>query len=338
MTADHPTPTDAEALPLVPVCWPCIRGEGSECHTPGCALWLRDVPPDGLQQALVTDLAERDRRVREAARAEAVAPVLALREQWEAALDDGCPSCGPVGFTGCDHIEGYHHALSDLRAAVEDSGALARIRAEAETTHRDLTSRLGFGDNITERQADNDTIVAWFEEQSRDAKEWQESQLWRDDCYLAGHPEDEDCPEHDPILLAEQRGAARVKAAVESLIDQWPVGDNGQDYRRAVTQCAQAVRAALADSDTTAHDRAAAAEFDRQRGYDHLSREERSKRAYELSEGAPAIYRRDRTAEAWDKGYTSGHSNAMRRMSDEPHAPTTPNPYRAAAVRQDGER
>lgn len=33
---------------------------------------------------------------------------------------------------------------------------------------------------------------------------------------------------------------------------------------------------------------------------------------------------------AWDEGYTSGHSNAMRRMSDEPNAPTTPNPYRAA--------
>jgi len=32
-------------------------------------------------------------------------------------------------------------------------------------------------------------------------------------------------------------------------------------------------------------------------------------------------------AEAWDEGYTSGHSNAMRRMSDEPDAPTTPNPY-----------
>lgn len=36
----------------------------------------------------------------------------------------------------------------------------------------------------------------------------------------------------------------------------------------------------------------------------------------------------DARAEAWDKGYTSGHSNAMRRMSDEPDAPTSPNPYR----------
>jgi hypothetical protein len=41
-------------------------------------------------------------------------------------------------------------------------------------------------------------------------------------------------------------------------------------------------------------------------------------------------------ADAWDQGYTSGHSNAMRRMSDEPNAPTTPNPYRAALVGQIG--
>lgn len=33
--------------------------------------------------------------------------------------------------------------------------------------------------------------------------------------------------------------------------------------------------------------------------------------------------------EAWDQGYRLGFSNAMRRMSDEPNAPTTPNPYRS---------
>ena len=33
-------------------------------------------------------------------------------------------------------------------------------------------------------------------------------------------------------------------------------------------------------------------------------------------------------AEAWEMGYRSGFSNAMRRMSDEPDAPSTPNPYR----------
>lgn len=34
-------------------------------------------------------------------------------------------------------------------------------------------------------------------------------------------------------------------------------------------------------------------------------------------------------AETWTNGYLSGYSNAMRRMSDEPDAPTTPNPYRS---------
>lgn len=34
-----------------------------------------------------------------------------------------------------------------------------------------------------------------------------------------------------------------------------------------------------------------------------------------------------RLAKAWDQGYRSGFSNAMRRMSDEPDAPTTENPY-----------
>lgn len=33
-------------------------------------------------------------------------------------------------------------------------------------------------------------------------------------------------------------------------------------------------------------------------------------------------------AQAWEEGYTSGHSNAMRQMSDEPNAPKSSNPYR----------
>jgi hypothetical protein len=42
--------------------------------------------------------------------------------------------------------------------------------------------------------------------------------------------------------------------------------------------------------------------------------------------------RRADLAEAWERGYTSGHSNAMRQMSDEPDAPTTVNPYLDTAV------
>lgn len=33
------------------------------------------------------------------------------------------------------------------------------------------------------------------------------------------------------------------------------------------------------------------------------------------------------SGKAWTEGYWSGFSNAMRRMSDEPDAPTTPCPY-----------
>jgi hypothetical protein len=44
----------------------------------------------------------------------------------------------------------------------------------------------------------------------------------------------------------------------------------------------------------------------------------------------------ERGERTWDEGYKSGWSNAMRRMSDEPHAPITPNPYRIA--RQEARR
>ena len=40
----------------------------------------------------------------------------------------------------------------------------------------------------------------------------------------------------------------------------------------------------------------------------------------------------DGWAKAWDRGYVAGHSNAMRRMSDEPNAPSSRNPYRPAPV------
>lgn len=37
----------------------------------------------------------------------------ALVSRWSTALDTGCPSCGSVD--DCDHIEGYHHALDNVR-------------------------------------------------------------------------------------------------------------------------------------------------------------------------------------------------------------------------------
>lgn len=36
----------------------------------------------------------------------------------------------------------------------------------------------------------------------------------------------------------------------------------------------------------------------------------------------------DALVAAWDQGYASGRSNAMRYMSDEPNVSPTPNPYR----------
>ena len=108
---------------------------------------------------------------------------------------------------------------ADLFAPWPPSATEATLRAQiaaVEAQHRDLVSRLGFGNNITEPMADNDTIVKWFEEQSRDASEWQESQLWRNDCYEKGHPELDDCYECDPTLRLDT--ATQQIAAVEALI------------------------------------------------------------------------------------------------------------------------
>lgn len=44
-----------EPLRYLPICEPCIAGEGSECHTPDCALFLRDVPPEGLIEVFAVD-------------------------------------------------------------------------------------------------------------------------------------------------------------------------------------------------------------------------------------------------------------------------------------------
>jgi hypothetical protein len=116
-------------------------------------------------------------------------------------------------------------AEADLSAARERVRVVESERDAARATHRDLVSRLGFGDNITEPMADNETIVAWFEQQGRDANEWVESQLWRNDCYAAGHPQDDDCHACDPRLAllarAESAEAAHeaLRADLEALAD-----------------------------------------------------------------------------------------------------------------------
>lgn len=96
--------------------------------------------------------------------------------------------------------------------------------ADAAGRLRDLTSRLGFGDGITEPQADNDTVVAWFDGCRREADEWRESQRWREGCALAGHPDDEDCYEHDPQFAYQRgmvEGARQVADAVKKEADDW---------------------------------------------------------------------------------------------------------------------
>lgn len=97
--------------------------------------------------------------------------------------------------------------------------AVVSLTEHADTLqaeHRDLTHRLGFGNNITEPQADNDTIVKWYDERSNEAAEWRESQSWRNDCYDAGHSDDEDCYEHDPSLklIAVVARASAAEAAL----------------------------------------------------------------------------------------------------------------------------
>ncbi|UIU47026.1 hypothetical protein [Microcystis phage MinS1] len=95
---------------------------------------------------------------------------------------------------------------------------MADRTAEQEAAKRlqDLTRRLGFGDGITEPQADNDTIVAWFKEQSRDAAEWREHELWRDDCYLAGHPQDEDCDDCGPTCCNRRHVSSTLPGGGDS--------------------------------------------------------------------------------------------------------------------------
>lgn len=47
---------DGPAIFYVTMCQPCIRGEGSECHTPECAFFLKDVPAEGCNDAMTTPI------------------------------------------------------------------------------------------------------------------------------------------------------------------------------------------------------------------------------------------------------------------------------------------
>lgn len=63
------TRDDEPPTALYPICDPCVAGEGSECHTPGCALFMRDVPPDGLVKEFRQPDLDVEQAVERAARA-----------------------------------------------------------------------------------------------------------------------------------------------------------------------------------------------------------------------------------------------------------------------------
>ena len=103
-------------------------------------------------------------------------------------------------------------------------------------------------------------------------------------------------------------------------------------------ECIQNAAIDAADTLRTAEARAAAAEV-ASRGY----RERAEKAEAKAARFAGLLGHQSRTltdtiaaetirqkADAWDEGYTSGHSRAMRRMSDEPNVEPGTNPYRAA--------
>ena len=80
---------------------------------------------------------------------------------------------------------------------------LRRERDEARAQRdewREVVASLGFGDGHTEPQATPEQFQHAMERTLSDQSEWHESQLWRDACAMAGHPDDEDCAVHDPAI------------------------------------------------------------------------------------------------------------------------------------------
>ena len=109
--------------------------------------------------------------------------------------------------TICDNFTG----MAEVRQAADL--LVAEVRS-LRANWRMVTTALGYGDGITEPQIEHRDFVAECERQFAEASEWRESQRWRDECHEAGHPDDEDCYEHDPVLALV---ALRAKvAAVEA--------------------------------------------------------------------------------------------------------------------------
>jgi hypothetical protein len=112
-----------DALTYLPICAPCVRGEGSECHTPGCALFLRDVPTDGLiaEFALDLDTLADDEALQQGSVAEAIW----LHRSFGVDRDDYTAVCG-CGRKFVTAVERQRHAAQEtlraLAAALSERG------------------------------------------------------------------------------------------------------------------------------------------------------------------------------------------------------------------------
>ena len=115
-----------------------------------------------------------------------------------------------VHETICDNFTG----MAEVRQAAD--ALVAEVRS-LRANWRMVTTALGYGDGITEPQIEHRDFVAECERQFAEASEWRESQRWRDECHDAGHPDDEDCYEHDPalVLLTLRAKVSAVQALAE---------------------------------------------------------------------------------------------------------------------------
>ena len=134
-----------------------------------------------------------------------------------------CTTPAPVGAAVALGLDALHETICDkFTGMAEVRQAADLLVAEVRSLRanwRMVTTALGYGDGITEPQIEHRDFVAECERQFAEASEWRESQRWRDECHEAGHPDDEDCYEHDPVLALV---ALRAKvAAAEALADQW---------------------------------------------------------------------------------------------------------------------
>lgn len=119
-------------------------------------------------------------------------------------------------YLGGERINGLQ---ANLDAAIKRTEAAEAERDRLRADYRRLTSTLGYGDGINEPQADVGTLIRELERTASEASEWRDSQLWRNDCYDAGHPDDEDCWEHDPTLRLD--AAIKRAEAAEAEVSEY---------------------------------------------------------------------------------------------------------------------